>query len=221
MEITEVRIKLMADPNDRLQAFCSVTFDSAFVIRDLKIIQGTKGSFVAMPSRKLTDRCAKCRGKNDLRASYCNQCGVRLNADRAPKDMAGRARLYADIAHPINSECREMIQTRVVEAFAEERILATRPNYVCRYDDFGEDTIAVPTEQIVETIPFNQPALESESEPVPQTIVFPGSEDRSHRIDPAAPTTATNQPHPSEAPAKTSDRATAQVDEDDPFGVGL
>ena len=63
MVITEVRIKLMEDnnENERLQAFCSVTFDDAFVIRDLKIIEGTKGSFVAMPSRKLTDRCHRLR----------------------------------------------------------------------------------------------------------------------------------------------------------------
>ena len=38
MDITEVRIKLMDDPHDRLQAFCSITFDACFVIRDLKII---------------------------------------------------------------------------------------------------------------------------------------------------------------------------------------
>ena len=217
MEITEVRIKLMDDPNDRLQAFCSVTFDSAFVIRDLKIIQGTKGSFVAMPSRKLTDRCGKCRGKNDLRARYCSQCGVRLNEDRAPRDMAGRARLYADIAHPINSECREMIQARVVEAFAEEKILATNSDYVCRYDDFGEDNIAATTEHAAETIPFSQP--EPQPVPIPQTIVFPGAEDRKHRIDPAARTPA-NQPHQTEV-TKAPDRSPAGVDEQDPFGFGL
>jgi len=57
VEITEVRIKLMEDnsgSNERLQAFCSITFDDMFVIRDLKIIEGAKGFFVAMPSRKLT-----------------------------------------------------------------------------------------------------------------------------------------------------------------------
>ena len=75
MVITEVRIKLMEDNNERLQAFCSVTFDDAFVVRDLKIIEGTKGSFVAMPSRKLTDRCSSCGCKNHLRARFCNQCG--------------------------------------------------------------------------------------------------------------------------------------------------
>src|SRR3954465_9504388 len=75
--ITEVRIKLMEDnsENERLQAFFSVTFDDAFVARDRKIIQGTKGSFVAMPSRKLTDRCNHCGCKNHLRARFCNQCG--------------------------------------------------------------------------------------------------------------------------------------------------
>ena len=64
MEITEVRIKLMEDnsgSNERLQAFCSITFDDMFVIRDLKIIEGAKGFFVAMPSRKLTDRCHPLR----------------------------------------------------------------------------------------------------------------------------------------------------------------
>src|SRR5688572_24669406 len=102
--ITEVRIKLMDDTNEneRLQAFCSVTFDDAFVVRDLKIIEGTKGSFVAMPSRKLTDRCQGCGCKNHLRARYCNHRGSRLNEERATRDHDGRAKLHADIAHPIN-----------------------------------------------------------------------------------------------------------------------
>src|SRR5688572_19203898 len=110
MEITEVRIKLMEDPQERLQAFCSITFDHCFVIRDLKIIEGAKGSFVAMPSRKLMDRCSNCHTKNNLRALYCNQCGAKLSPDRAVKDDDGRAKLYADIAHPINQKCREGIQ---------------------------------------------------------------------------------------------------------------
>ena len=54
MEITEVRIKLMEEPGERLKAFCSITFDNCFVVRDLKIIDGSNGPFVAMPSRKLT-----------------------------------------------------------------------------------------------------------------------------------------------------------------------
>ena len=103
MEITEVRVKLMEEPGERLQAFCSITFDDAFVVRDLKIIEGTTGPFVAMPSRKLTAHCPQCGCKNHLRAAYCNQCGGRLKEAASAKDEEGRAKLYADIAHPINS----------------------------------------------------------------------------------------------------------------------
>ena len=146
MEITEVRIKLMHDPNERLLAFCSITFSSRFVIRDLKIIQGGKGPFVAMPSRKLTDRCPKCHSKNHLRAHFCNQCGLKLHPDRASKSGDGRAKLYADIAHPINPESREEIQEHVIVAYKQELIESQKADYVCRYDDFGEENYAHPLE---------------------------------------------------------------------------
>ena len=141
MVITEVRIKLMDDSseNERLQAFCSVTFDDAYVVRDLKIIEGTKGSFVAMPSRKLTDRCPGCGSKNHLRARYCNQCGGKLDEDRATRDADGRVKLHADIAHPINSACREVIQTAVLKAFQAEKERSKQPGYVCTYDDYDSD----------------------------------------------------------------------------------
>ncbi len=141
MVITEVRIKLMEDnnENERLQAFCSVTFDDAFVVRDLKIIEGTKGSFVAMPSRKLTDRCQCCGSKNHLRARFCNQCGGKLDEDRATRDADGRVKLHADIAHPINSACREVIQSAVLKAYHAERDRSKQPGYVCTYDDFDSD----------------------------------------------------------------------------------
>jgi stage V sporulation protein G len=135
MEITEVRVKLMEDSDDRLQAFCSITFDDCFVVRDLKIIEGTNGPFVAMPSRKLTSHCHKCGAKNHLRSGYCNHCGTRLKEERLTRDSEGRAKLYADIAHPINSECREMIQNRVIAEFEAEVDRSKQPGYVSRYDD--------------------------------------------------------------------------------------
>lgn len=135
MEITEVRIKLMDGSEDRLRGFCSVTFDDAFVVRDLKIIEGNNGPFVAMPSRKLTSNCHKCRTKNHLRASYCNHCGARLRDEQIPQDAGGRAKLYADIAHPVNAECREMIQSRVIEELEKELELSQQPGYFSRYDD--------------------------------------------------------------------------------------
>ncbi len=142
MEITEVRIKLMEDnsgSNERLQAFCSITFDDMFVIRDLKIIEGAKGFFVAMPSRKLTDRCHHCGTKNHLRSRFCNQCGSRLDENRAIRDADGRCKLHADIAHPINSMCREKIQRAVLASYADELERAKMPGYVSRYDDLDGD----------------------------------------------------------------------------------
>lgn len=134
----------MEDNNERLLAFCSVTFDDAFVVRDLKIIEGTKGSFVAMPSRKLTDRCQGCGYKNHLRARFCNQCGGKLDEDRATRDADGRAKLHADIAHPINSACREIIQSAVIRSYQEERERSKQPGYICSYDEYDagdyEDT---------------------------------------------------------------------------------
>jgi stage V sporulation protein G len=136
VEITEVRIKLMDDAGDRLRAFCSITFDDSFVVRDLKIIDGSSGPFVAMPSRKLTAHCAGCGCKNHLRAAHCNQCGKKLPENQAAKDIDGRAKLYADIAHPINSACREQIQKHVIDAYQEELRMSAEPGYRSRYDDY-------------------------------------------------------------------------------------
>lgn len=145
MTITEVRIKLCEQNSERLLAFCSVTFDNAFVVRDLKIIDGTKGVFVAMPSRKLTDRCG-CGCKNHLRARFCNNCGCRLDESRAMRDPEGRAKLHADIAHPIHAGARESVQHAVVQAFHDERERAKLPGYVCRYDDVdGGDYDTLPS----------------------------------------------------------------------------
>ncbi len=148
MEITEVRVKLMEEPGERLQAFCSITFDDAFVVRDLKIIEGASGPFVAMPSRKLTNHCPQCGCKNHMRAAYCNQCGVRLREQTMHKDDDGRAKLYADIAHPINPTCREMIQNRVIEAFEQEKLQSQQPGYVSKYDDFDEDMEPLPARPV-------------------------------------------------------------------------
>lgn len=135
MHITEVRIKLAEENNERLQAFSSVTFDSAFVVHDLKIIDGTKGSFIAMPSRKLTDRCGTCGCKNHLRAHYCNQCGQKLDGNRAFRDTDGRAKLHADTAHPVNSAFREVIQEAILQSYRQEQERSRQPGYVSRYYD--------------------------------------------------------------------------------------
>lgn len=55
MEITEVRVYPVSQNDDRLAAFATITFEGEFVVRDLRIIRGKSGLFVAMPSRKRSD----------------------------------------------------------------------------------------------------------------------------------------------------------------------
>ena len=51
MEITGVKI-FPVDNNDKLKAFVSIIIDNCFIVKDIKIIQGEKGLFLAMPSKK-------------------------------------------------------------------------------------------------------------------------------------------------------------------------
>ena len=142
MEISEVRVKLIENKDERLKAFCSVTMDNEFVVRDIKIIEGTNGYFVAMPSRKMSDHCDKCGGKNHLRAKFCNNCGGSLPEERVKKDIKGRMKLHADIAHPINAECRQKIQEKVTVAYKEEFEKSQQPDY--KPVDFDEPDDEIP-----------------------------------------------------------------------------
>lgn len=148
MRISEVRVKLVEKRGEKLQAFCTITMDDDFVVRDIKIIEGTRGPFVAMPSRKLTDRCPRCSCKNHLRSKFCNECGSRLNALRARPDARGRARLHMDVAHPINARFREFIEQSILEAFYAEIEKSKRPDYVAPdLDDFDDYEDDVPEER--------------------------------------------------------------------------
>ena len=80
MQITDVRIRKVANEG-KIQAVVSITIDNEFVVHDIKVIEGEKGLFIAMPSRKAAD------GE------------------------------YRDIAHPINSDTRNMIQTLILEQY--------------------------------------------------------------------------------------------------------
>ena len=80
MQITDVRIRKVAKEG-KMKAVVSITIDNEFVVHDIKLIEGEKGLFIAMPSRKAAD------GE------------------------------YRDIAHPINSDTRNMIQTLILEQY--------------------------------------------------------------------------------------------------------
>ena len=80
MNITDVRVRKVAKEG-KMKAVVSVTFDDVFVVHDIKVIDGDKGLFIAMPSRKASD------GE------------------------------YRDIAHPINSGTRDMIQNVILAKY--------------------------------------------------------------------------------------------------------
>lgn len=141
MVITDVKIKLVSDAADKLLAFACVVFDGCFVVRDIKIIRGRDSLFVAMPSRKITDRCPRCNVKNHLQAVFCNRCGLRLGERRTQLDSRGRAKLHVDIAHPINTRCREELQKAVIIAYKEELKRSKQPNYVPQ--SLGDDDLGV------------------------------------------------------------------------------
>ncbi len=82
MEVTEVKVFPVSE--DKLKAYVTITLDNSFVVRDLKVIQGKTGFFVAMPSKKRKDGT------------------------------------YRDMAHPLNVETREMIESRVMAVYEKE-----------------------------------------------------------------------------------------------------
>ncbi len=83
MTITDIRIRKI-EKEGKMKAVVSITIDDVFVVHDIKIIEGEKGLFIAMPSRKATD------GE------------------------------YKDIAHPIKSDTREMLQNMILEKYEKE-----------------------------------------------------------------------------------------------------
>ena len=122
MEITEVRVFLKEGQDKKLKAYATLTFDNQFVVRNVKVIEGNRGLFVAMPSRRLKESCPKCGYKNVVRCRFCNQCGASFGESHrpAPSDEERQAE-HKDIAHPITLECREYIQKKVLEAYEAER----------------------------------------------------------------------------------------------------
>lgn len=80
MEITDVRVRKVSKEG-KMKAIVSITIDNEFVVHDIKVIEGEKGIFIAMPSRKAAD------GE------------------------------YRDIAHPINSDTRDMIQQMILQKY--------------------------------------------------------------------------------------------------------
>ncbi len=117
MEITEVKIRRRNIGEGKLKAYVSITIDNAFVVRDLRIIDGKKGLFVAMPSMKVSILCPQCKKKNPFGSKFCNQCGASLEGVTLPAGPDGVPETHRDIAHPITTDSREYIQQKVLDAY--------------------------------------------------------------------------------------------------------
>ncbi|MCB1194673.1 SpoVG family protein [bacterium] len=117
MEITEIRIyPKESGRDDKLKAFATITIDNAFVIRDLKIIAGKKGLFIAMPSTKTTAPCPACRKKNPIRNRFCGFCGINIEEEMREAQKHERED-NRDIAHPINAEARDYLHSRIMAEY--------------------------------------------------------------------------------------------------------
>ncbi len=126
MNITEVKIILRPREEGKLRAYATITLDNVFVVRDLKVIEGNKGLFVAMPSRKLRQSCPHCGHRNVVRSKYCNQCGNNIESlarTSMPISQQGEQgdNQHRDIAHPITAEAREYIQGKILEAYQQKK----------------------------------------------------------------------------------------------------
>ncbi len=121
MEITEIRIFPKEGQDKKLRAYATVTFDHAFVVRNIKIIQGTVGVFIAMPSRKVKIPCARCFFKNEVGSRYCNECGTELKPTSEDELIHDAKAEHRDIAHPITQEFRDYLQSMILKAYQAEQ----------------------------------------------------------------------------------------------------
>ena len=122
MEITEIRVFIKEGQDKKLKAYTTVTFDNVFVVRNIKIIQGASGLFIAMPSRKLKFPCPKCSFKNEVGSKFCNQCGGSVPLQDKPvsaTDIDAKSE-HRDIAHPVTQQFREYIQDKILEIYKKE-----------------------------------------------------------------------------------------------------
>jgi len=120
MEITEVRVSLRENDGKRLKAYVTVTFDDSFVVRNIKVVEGNSGLFVAMPARKAKQFCARCGKKVDIGSRYCNHCGTGMPQSVRESLPDGRQAAHQDLAHPINQQFRDYLQKSILDAYQRE-----------------------------------------------------------------------------------------------------
>ena len=118
-QITDVRISLNPYEKTKLRAVASMTLDNVFVVKDIKVIDGRKGLFVAMPCTQITKKCRGCKSNNPVSNKFCANCGKEFKNDRR-LTLVRRKEDYRDIAHPICKDCRKYIEDTIVSAYKQK-----------------------------------------------------------------------------------------------------
>ncbi len=117
MDVTEVRVNLVESGNSKLKAFANVTFDREFVVRDLKVIEGRSGLFVAMPGTQIRAQCPECGRKNPVRDRFCGGCGSPMPQQGEKSGREAAREEHRDVAHPITAEARAKVAGAVLREY--------------------------------------------------------------------------------------------------------
>ena len=100
MQITEIRVRLVPDNGQRLKAYCTVTLDGEFVVRDLKIIDGNNGLFVPCRLGSWRTAATSVVPRTTCAPASATSAAPKLAENRILRDEAGKPKLNIDIAHP-------------------------------------------------------------------------------------------------------------------------
>lgn len=131
MQVTKVDVRLAAELVEHIRAgrslaerlgiiaYCNITFDQSFIVRDVRVIGDADSIKISMPSRKLSVNFA-CGHKNDFDNEFCGKCG-QARAIAADLMLAGM-RCYFDVCHPIESHLRRHLNDMTIAAI--ERAIA-------------------------------------------------------------------------------------------------
>ena len=137
MKITDV--KVFPVDEDKLKAYATITFENCFIVRDLKVISGNKGYFIAMPSKKRKDGT------------------------------------FRDVAHPLNSETRKMIEDSVLEVYERENVSVPAPEPYSDDNAMDTESAAMDTESDStdfgsDSVNFEDGSANAESEAVDSPV---------------------------------------------------
>jgi len=162
MNITDVKVFPVEE--EKLKAYATITLDNCFIVRDLKVISGNKGYFIAMPSKKRKDGT------------------------------------FRDVAHPLNSETRKMIEDAVLEVYEREAAAVVEVQPSATTDTATtdlEETVVEEEASPLETEPVSSEVEEQDTEPTEELAA-----DQEAIVEPVTDQEPTEEPTPDQEPTE-------------------